>query len=537
MPNKFVAVLMLSLGSTLSGCGSFQSARDDGVIGTSARGQVLTRENPTPFVSVKSSPVMVGLASSGGGSRAAYLTAAVLREIHRSGSRIELPEQFEKEGTLIEQFDFVSAVSGGALSAAYFVANVESFRTSAESPAWTDYLDKMALNYRERQWTSLGALNPITWVKTLFTNFNRGNIAREDYDNQLYKGRTLGELPDHPVLYLNAFDVGNRSRYVFSKHFIDTDFYHHPMWRFELHVPHEITSENDLVYSKVDPSSVRIADAVYASSAFPFVYPNLAINHFGTKVAFKGQYVFLADGGLADNSGLLTLFTQMRSEFEHSTITRLVLGIYIDSSIESFGSGTIFQMQGTEKGYAWRDTYLGHGRASVEAAIDHHEEAVFKFLEATGVVIDDLILNYESRLPAPTHSQIDSRTSWDRSINSKKLLLRPLVIGLRLRDITAAYYELWSRFKLEDHAEKRRLMQLFDAAYIPSGLLPEDPDTGPAKTNAVLERRLSEIKTDFALEGRDRKVLDLAAYILVHGKLESALTRWNEIARNRLNAQ
>jgi len=172
-----------------------------------------------------------------------------------------------------------------------------------------------------------------------------------------------------------------------------------------------------------------------------------------------------------------------------------------------------------------------------EILIDHHEEAVFKFLETTGVVIDDLILNYETSLLAPPQTQIISRTSWDKSINSSQLLLRPLVIGLRLRDISDAYYSLWSRFKVDDHTEKRRLMQLFDAAHIPSGLLPDDSETWPAKTYAELERRLSEIKTDFVLEGGDRKVLDLAAYILVHGKLEPALTRWSEIARNRLNSK
>lgn len=80
-------------------------------------------------------------------------------------------------------------------------------------------------------------------------------------------------------------------------------------------------------------------------------------------------------------------------------------------------------------------------------------------------------------------------------------------------------------------------MQLFEAARIPGGLLPEDPDTGPAKTNDGLEQRLSEIKTDFTLNGRDRAVLDLAAYILVHGKLEPALRRWGEIAINLSNAK
>lgn len=535
---KTILIALLTLGFTLTGCSSIRSDGGDGPIGTSVRGQALTWEQPDPFINVKSSPAMVGLACSGGGSRAAYLTAAILREIRRSELGINFPDEFKKSGNLIDQIDFVSAVSGGALSAAYFVTNVESLKSSAESPAWNDYLDKMALNYRQREWTTLGALNPVTWLKTLFTKFNRGNIAREDYDNHLYKNKTLNDLPTRPALYLNAFDVGNRTRFIFSRHFIDTDYYHDPMWRFELHVPHDITSENDLVYSRIDPGSISIADAVYASSAFPFVYPNLALNHFGTKVAFKGQYLFLADDGLTDNSGLVTLLLEMKREFDRSKVTRLVLGIYIDASNASFGSGSIFQMQGIEKEYAWKDTYLGQGRASVDAAIDLHEDTVFKYLESTGVLIDELFVNYESSLLKPIPVQRNTqRASWEEAFASGQLALRPLVIGLRLQDITTVYYGLWSRFKDGESAEKRRLMQLFDAAKIPSGLLPEDPETGAAKTNEELEHRLSKIKTDFLLGDNDRKVLDLAAYILVHGKLESDIRAWNNVASNRVNPQ
>src|SRR5436309_7921345 len=40
--------------------------------------------NPKPFASFEVGKVTVGLACSGGGSRAAYFSAAVLREMHRN---------------------------------------------------------------------------------------------------------------------------------------------------------------------------------------------------------------------------------------------------------------------------------------------------------------------------------------------------------------------------------------------------------------------------------------------------------------------
>src|SRR5437763_1804915 len=55
---------------------------------------------------------LIGLAASGGGSRAAYLEAAVLREIHRHGLRVEVPGA--QAGDLLSQLGFISSVSGGS---------------------------------------------------------------------------------------------------------------------------------------------------------------------------------------------------------------------------------------------------------------------------------------------------------------------------------------------------------------------------------------------------------------------------------------
>jgi len=376
-------------------------------------------------------------------------------------------------------------------------------------------------------------MNPLTWLKTVFTNYHRGRIARDDYDRLLFQGKTVAELPKRPVLYLNAFDLGNRVRFIFFRQWIETGFYEDPGWQNTLGGPQQLTSADDLVVSRLDPKTVRLADAVYASSAFPFAYPNLALKHFGSKIPYQGNLLFLADGGLADNSGLLTLLTQMRIEVEASRTARAVLAILIDASVEALSHGTIFQRQGTEAGHAWRDTYLGHGRAAVEAAIAHHEGTVFTFLEETGVLVDDLIANYETRLvenpPAPDGG---GRASWSDAVSSGRLLLRPLVIGLRLRDIDEAYYAVWQS-QTNGGPKDTRLVKLFEASGIPSGFERGPTSPWPATTYQELERRLSHIKTDFVLAERARRVLDLAAYLLVHGKLEPALGRWNKVASRR----
>ena len=518
-----------------SGCTVWASPPYYGPVGSRIESIPPFREKPFPFSNPKLGTAVVGWASSGGGSRAAYLNAAILREIHRSGLRIELPGRHTTSASLLDQIDFVSAVSGGSLSATYFVTRLEKLKAHADSQAWDEYLDKMSMNFRQRQWYLHGVLNPVTWFKVLFTNYNRGQIARDDYDDLLYQGRTVDDLPEQPVLYINAFDIGNRVRFVFSKHFIDTGYDEEEGWTNTLGGPHGITSENDLVFTRVDPKSVRLADAVYASSAFPFAYPNLALSHFGNKIAYQGNLLFLADGGLVDNSGLLTLMTQMRIEVGRSPSSRLVLGIHVDASTDSFTHGTIFQRQGVEAEYAWRDTYLGHGRAAVEGAITNYEDTVFKFLEGTGVAIDELDLNYERAL---TRMRVSGgwseRASWLPEFEAGKLVLRPLVISLRLRDIADAYYHIWSRHTAAASTQDARLLRLFQESAIPSGFDEARATSWPATTYRELENRLSEIRTDFTLPDRQRKVLDLAAYLLVHGKLERALHKWNDLARGRL---
>ncbi|MGD0291325.1 MAG: hypothetical protein ABSC63_16955 [Candidatus Binataceae bacterium] len=105
---------------------------------------------------------------------------AILREVHKEQLRLNLPTESEADRDLLDQIDYVSGVSGGALSAAYFVLNKDALRRPGDGPAWTDYADKMAAAYRRRQWYLLGLANPWSWVRWAFTNFNRGVIARED---------------------------------------------------------------------------------------------------------------------------------------------------------------------------------------------------------------------------------------------------------------------------------------------------------------------------------------------------------------------
>ncbi|MDH5669862.1 MAG: patatin-like phospholipase family protein, partial [Nitrospira sp.] len=257
---------------------------------------------------------IIGLACSGGGSRAAYLTAAVLKEIRRANVGLTMQGNLAGSGNLLEEISLISSVSGGSVAAAYYALNKEDLGADSEQRAWKTYLAKMALNHR--QWWRF-VYNPLIWAQFLLTNYNRGHWARGYYDRVLFCRKSLHELPNYPALYINAVDVMTEERFVFSKNTI------------HLSIQEDSPSlTHDLASSWVDPRSVRISDAVYASSAFPFVYPNLPLYNY----AFNPPSIrFLADGGIFDNSGLLTLMVEMERAFSLSHNRCFILAICIDA--------------------------------------------------------------------------------------------------------------------------------------------------------------------------------------------------------------
>ena len=63
---------------------------------------VRTNSLQVPFTSFQPSQTLIGISCSGGGSRAAYFSAAVLREIHRSKIELKIGLKREENKNLLE---------------------------------------------------------------------------------------------------------------------------------------------------------------------------------------------------------------------------------------------------------------------------------------------------------------------------------------------------------------------------------------------------------------------------------------------------
>ncbi len=138
----------------------------------------------------------IGLAISGGGSRAAVFGAAAMKELDRLG--------------LLQQVDVISAVSGGALPAAYYA--LDGYRSVDFS---NGVMERMGHDFQRQlfgRWLSPGNL-----LRYWFTDATRSDTLVEVLDEELFHGATYADLnPARPKLLLNATNALNGEPFVIS---------------------------------------------------------------------------------------------------------------------------------------------------------------------------------------------------------------------------------------------------------------------------------------------------------------------------------
>lgn len=204
--------------------------------------------------------LFVGLAISGGGSRSANFAAACMFQLQKRG--------------LLQQVDYISAVSGGAVTAAFYCTHGEE---------WNPAEVQRRLTHAFANDIIISTLLPWNLFALTFSSYDRGDLLAASFQRQLFsrggRGLTFGDLrPDRPRLLINATNLQSGRRFVFANETFD-----------------QLNS---------DLSQYPIAYAVAASSAVPVLIHHVTLRDYST--IFK-QYVHLVDGGIDDNLGIKTL--------------------------------------------------------------------------------------------------------------------------------------------------------------------------------------------------------------------------------------
>ena len=300
-------------------------------------------DEPTCTTESPSKETLVGLAVSGGGSRAALFAAGAYEALGKI--RVE-PEQ----QSLLKQVSHVSSVSGGSLASAYYVLKKpkkdipiltpEGEFTPEYQEFFNGFKDTVARDYEDpllgRQIFSLRWFNPAWTAQSL------AEILGEEYIGPT----TFGELSvrekagDSPHFLVNTTLYNDGRRLVLSTldreamryDFIEDLQRRHesqilePRYQPVLKARWEALQSQTPEDLRFDICRVKVAGAVAASMSFPPIIGPISFHLEGEE-----QYWHAGDGGLSDNTGAESLLMAFLKELQEERAQRALL-ILFDSS-------------------------------------------------------------------------------------------------------------------------------------------------------------------------------------------------------------
>lgn len=278
--------------------------------------------------------VLVLLALSGGGSRAAYFSARTMFALER------VPGPQGSTVNVLREVDMISSVSGGSLMAAYYVSSVDPDDPSKPEGRriWDErtVTELMGRNYIAR-WIG-NWFWPVNVAKFWFTAYDRTDIMAQTFADNFFDSTKTGidlhirDLnPSRPNLVLNA-TIGSRS-------YGDDE----PSTAKIFGTVFTFTSEDFAAKLDSDIADYEIARAVMASATFPaaFNYMTLGDLHQPPRCPEDGKvcYVHVFDGGNSDNLGLISIKRVLLSN--HGRMIRnydRIVVILVDAYRRSLGA-------------------------------------------------------------------------------------------------------------------------------------------------------------------------------------------------------
>ncbi|MCF6328974.1 MAG: patatin-like phospholipase family protein, partial [Henriciella sp.] len=235
----------------------------------------------------------VGVALSGGGSRASVFGAAALEVLAEAG--------------VMQRATHISSVSGGGFSAAYYVLHsptpcAEADRRLSQpctSESYAAFKQAMRHNYLVDM-----TMKQFTHPSRLTSPTRRLLSLRDALDDQITGGAKFGDLPQSPILLINAARYDDARRFVFSNLPIsDEDSAIEPYTEKTL----QTASFSLPGCTRAVPQDFSVALAVAISAGFPPLLGPAAIEMPTRCRGENDLYWHLGDGGILDNSGVETL--------------------------------------------------------------------------------------------------------------------------------------------------------------------------------------------------------------------------------------
>ncbi len=388
---RIAAVALLALASACAGTPNINPVN--------AR---LTAAPAAPVVELGVDGEAIALALSGGGARAASFSIGALMQLRDIKGADGKP--------LIDRVALVTAVSGGAITAAYFgqhgSAGLDGFRAAALDKDWQGKLH-----------TSFAS--PNNWARLAQGGLNGPDKLADWLDAEIFHGAKMRDMPNRPRIVINATDVYSSTPFAFAAPWFEA------------------------VCS--DLGQVRVADAVAASMAVPIAFRPVIVEAYAencpaplpawvekaaknrsapvllreTAKAFQiyrdpGQlkFVHLADGGVVDNFGLSSLTTiRSASETPYGPFSprdavkiRRLTFLVINAEMSAAGDWAL-----TAKGPDG-PTMI---EAALGAAVNAPKRAAADAFALTLARWRDDLVGYRCGLSAEEASRLGARPGWD----------------------------------------------------------------------------------------------------------------------------
>ena len=125
--------------------------------------------------------IVVLLAFSGGGTRAAALAYGVLEEL-----RDTVVEIGSEQRSMLDEVDLISGVSGGSFTAAYYGLFGDRI--------FEDFEEQFLRRNVQADLIRRVFLNPVNWFRLGSLGFSRSDLAAEHYDENIFAGKTIGDF-------------------------------------------------------------------------------------------------------------------------------------------------------------------------------------------------------------------------------------------------------------------------------------------------------------------------------------------------------
>ncbi len=286
--------------------------------------------------------VLVGVALSGGGSRAALFGASGLEAL----GRVRAPGG----GSVLEQVSHLSTVSGGSVAGAYYASQKPPHgipvltADGALSDDYRAFFSRFRATVEQdlegalirRQLVTFRWLNPALAARSLFEVLTERVLGAVTFQ-ALAERQARG---DSPRLIVNTTLYNNGRRLVFTtvpSEAMHYDFFQHFQRSLagrgiRAEMPGQLVQRWQTLLPltpldiHLDPCQVRLAGAVAGSASFP---PLLGPITF--RVGEEEQYWHTGDGGLYENEGAETLLFAFLTSLQERKARRALI-IAFDSS-------------------------------------------------------------------------------------------------------------------------------------------------------------------------------------------------------------